>query len=135
MWEKEIHIYLYYGTSQYFSYTPVVIVDNKISKSKFEWKLQQMFIYLKVMDYNLIVPLILLFKTDFNLKASRNVFLGSSWVDRRISCLEILRSSCSLCSSYSKACVLKFFGAFGLNPMNLQLIKVLELSGAFRAWF
>ena len=31
------------------------------------------------------------------------------------------------CSSYSKACLLKFFGAFGLNPLNLQLIKVLHL--------
>ncbi len=31
------------------------------------------------------------------------------------------------CSSYSKAFVLKFFGTFGLNLMNLQLIKVLHL--------
>ena len=88
-----------------------------------------------VVDYNFIVPLILLFKYDFDSGSSISLFLGSKWIDDKLVDellgFGLFRSSSFFvffeCSSYSKACLLKFFGAFGLNPLNLQLIKVLHL--------
>ena len=76
--------------------------------------------------------MILLFKSDFNSIASRNVFFGSNGVDDEV-VDELLGLSLFRCSSYSKACMLKLFEAFGLNSMNLRLIKVLELFGGFGA--